>query len=92
MPRSDAGDVFVEVDVLGRDRHPVRHYAAGRVCAHPGCGAILSIYNADDECSLHHRDFSTDGAMRGPRRHGYGASHTSRTSRRPVTSASANAA
>jgi|GEM_PF-2003730 len=64
MP-SDAGDIFVEVDVPGRDRTPVRQYSAGRVCAHPGCGAILSIYNADDECSLHLRDFSSDHALRG---------------------------
>lgn len=26
----------------------------GRICAEPGCGVFLSIYNGTDCCSLHH--------------------------------------
>ncbi|MDA8039439.1 MAG: hypothetical protein M0Z69_09820 [Actinomycetota bacterium] len=61
---SDIGDIFVEVDIPGRDHARVRSYPRGRVCAHPGCGALLSIYNADDKCSLHMRGFATDRVKR----------------------------
>jgi hypothetical protein len=32
---------------------PSRIYTAGRVCAAPGCGTRLSIYNPLAYCSLH---------------------------------------
>ena len=31
----------------------VRSYQSGRVCSHPECGTILSIYNASKYCSMH---------------------------------------
>jgi hypothetical protein len=31
-----------------RKKHP-----AGRVCAEPGCGTVLSVYNETDRCGLH---------------------------------------
>lgn len=62
---TDIGDIFVEVDVPGRDHSRVRSYPRGRVCAHSGCKALLSIYNADDKCSLHMRGFATNRAKRG---------------------------
>jgi hypothetical protein len=61
----DLGDMYVEVDVPGRDRTPVRSYPTGRVCAYPGCGAVLSIYNSDDRCAVHQRVLA---AQRVPRR------------------------
>lgn len=61
----DLGDMYVEVDVPGRDRTPVRSYPTGRVCAYPGCGAVLSIYNSDDRCAVHQRVLAT---LRAPRR------------------------
>ena len=30
-----------------------RTYGAGRVCAVPGCGTLLSAYNPSDVCALH---------------------------------------
>jgi len=30
-----------------------RRYASGRVCAHEGCGARLSMYNSSSCCALH---------------------------------------
>lgn len=32
---------------------PVLTWPRGRVCAHEGCDAVLSMYNRDDCCSLH---------------------------------------
>lgn len=51
--RTDMGDVFIEVDVPGRDRERVATYPSGRVCGHDGCRVVLSIYNSDDFCSVH---------------------------------------
>lgn len=36
-----------------RPTYWLRPRVRGRVCAHPGCGTILSIYNPDDYCALH---------------------------------------
>jgi hypothetical protein len=34
------------------DRPPPR-FPPGRVCAEPGCGVYVSIYNASNYCSVH---------------------------------------
>ncbi len=31
-----------------------RTHARGRVCAAPGCATVLSVYNPDALCALHH--------------------------------------
>jgi hypothetical protein len=38
---------------------PSRRFAEGRVCAEPGCGTRLSIYNDGDYCYLHEPEAST---------------------------------
>ena len=37
----------------GSERISTRRPAKGRICAEPGCGTKLSIYNDGDHCSLH---------------------------------------
>ena len=32
---------------------PARTFPPGRVCSEPGCGTVLSIYNATTYCSSH---------------------------------------
>lgn len=32
---------------------PNRTYAKDRICAEPGCGARISMYNRNDHCWLH---------------------------------------
>ncbi len=39
---------------IGGSGH-VRAYQDGRICAHPECHTILSIYNATKYCTLHTR-------------------------------------
>jgi rubredoxin len=38
---------------LTDDSQFVRTYPRGRICAHPGCDTILSIYNAGQTCAQH---------------------------------------
>lgn len=45
----------------------------GRRCAHPGCNAILSIYNHGDQCQSHHAEGMGDS---GPNRLGGGSWNT----------------
>ena len=33
--------------------YPTRTYDGGRVCAHEGCGTVLSRYNPDAYCDVH---------------------------------------
>jgi len=41
-------------DAAGGSGHTSnRRTAKGRVCAEPGCGTKLSMYNDGDHCSLH---------------------------------------
>lgn len=37
----------------GGARRPSRAFPTGRVCASEGCGARLSIYNAESRCWIH---------------------------------------
>lgn len=39
----------------GRRSDRVRYYREGRVCSEPGCGTVLSIYNASSRCAVHQR-------------------------------------
>jgi len=41
------------LDYLTSRAEWVRTYPAGRVCAHPGCGARLSVYNPESFCAAH---------------------------------------
>ena len=56
----DGSDDAVVADRLSGGTHPVHRFAAGRVCAQPGCTTVLSIYNEDDRCAAH--DFAHVGA------------------------------
>ncbi|HEX2053680.1 MAG TPA: hypothetical protein VHJ78_08160 [Actinomycetota bacterium] len=38
---------------LGHSPRALRQFAAGRVCAEPGCTTTLSVYNGQDKCSIH---------------------------------------
>jgi endogenous inhibitor of DNA gyrase (YacG/DUF329 family) len=42
----------------------VRSYRGGRICAHAGCGTILSIYNPSKYCTVH-ASLGTGGRRRG---------------------------
>ena len=39
----------------GRRSDRVRQYHVGRVCAEPGCGTVLSMYNPSSRCAVHQR-------------------------------------
>lgn len=39
----------------GRKSDRVRIYRGGRVCEHPECSTILSIYNPSSRCAVHQR-------------------------------------
>ena len=39
----------------GRRSDRVRMYHEGRVCAEPGCGTVLSVYNPSSRCAVHQR-------------------------------------
>src|SRR5512141_1594997 len=39
----------------GRRSDRVRMYREGRVCAEPGCGTVLSVYNPSSRCAVHQR-------------------------------------
>ena len=43
-------------EMVGVGRHRVRASAPGRVCEHPGCIVVLSIYNRRDRCAAHDFD------------------------------------
>jgi hypothetical protein len=43
----------VEAELVGGSGRSVRTYGRGRVCPHPGCGAVLSMYNSGKRCALH---------------------------------------
>ena len=45
-------------EMVGSGRGRVRTASPGRVCAHPGCIVILSIYNRRERCAAH--DFDTN--------------------------------
>jgi len=54
-------------EMVGGPNHRARTFTPGRVCAHPGCPVVLSIYNSRDRCSAH--DFDTRlsrSAVHGP--------------------------
>jgi len=58
---SEVGAMYVEQDTIvgelvGGARRPVRSFGPGRVCADPGCDAVLSIYNSNDRCAAHDFD------------------------------------
>ena len=42
----------------------VRSYQSGRICAHPDCDTILSIYNPAKYCTVH-RSLAANGRRRG---------------------------
>ena len=42
-----------EVSFLRDEANWVRSHPAGRVCAHPGCSTVLSIYNPSRHCGAH---------------------------------------
>jgi hypothetical protein len=42
----------------------VRSYQSGRICFHPECGTILSIYNPSKYCSMH-AALAANGRRRG---------------------------
>jgi hypothetical protein len=62
-------DIFVEVDGLAGGHEKVKSFAGGRVCAEPGCGTILSIYNSADSCCRHGRVEPAPLVNRGERSH-----------------------
>ncbi|MGA2520654.1 MAG: hypothetical protein ABSG81_07535 [Acidimicrobiales bacterium] len=43
-------------EMMGIGGHRVHTSAPGRVCAHPGCIVVLSIYNSRTECVAHDFD------------------------------------
>ncbi len=43
-------------EMVGIGRHRVRASAPGRVCEHPGCIVVLSIYNSRHKCAGHDFD------------------------------------
>jgi len=45
-------------ELVGGSHRPARTFGTGRVCAHPGCIVVLSMYNSRDCCSAH--DFDPD--------------------------------
>jgi hypothetical protein len=47
-----SADESVGGDLIGARGGPQR-YGEGRVCALPGCGTLLSIYNAESFCAVH---------------------------------------
>ncbi|HTT87446.1 MAG TPA: hypothetical protein VMF60_08775 [Acidimicrobiales bacterium] len=51
--RNERGDHSIGATAFGGHGRPSRTFAAGRVCAEPGCETKLSIYNDDEYCSLH---------------------------------------
>lgn len=48
-----AQDRTAEMSYLTDSSQWVRRYPAGRVCAHPFCKTVLSIYNPDPVCGAH---------------------------------------
>ena len=47
---------YVLADPIGTEhgRRP-KTYGTHRVCATPGCGTVLSVYNCADRCAVHDR-------------------------------------
>ena len=39
---------------VGPRFHLARTWAHGRVCAEPNCGVVLSVYNPQPWCAVHH--------------------------------------
>lgn len=46
------GLILVVATPRGHDRPP-KQAAKGRVCSHPGCTTVLSVYNLGKYCSVH---------------------------------------
>lgn len=46
-------DGVVIVDRITSHATPPPLYPAGRVCIHPGCRTVLSVYNSGPACALH---------------------------------------
>ena len=47
------GDKTTQFGVPARGKGPGSRSARGRVCEEPGCGTILSTYNASPTCWMH---------------------------------------
>lgn len=60
------GDV-VGAELIGAHRRPPCPSPSGRVCAHPSCTTILSIYNEDTCCARHSFLHVDAGAVHNPR-------------------------
>ncbi|MFA5403250.1 MAG: hypothetical protein WC318_07140 [Candidatus Omnitrophota bacterium] len=49
----------ITMDLSAKEAMPVsfgrqvKTYLRGRVCQHPGCGTVLSIYNSGKYCGVH---------------------------------------
>jgi len=41
------------VHAVGTHARPSRTFPLGRVCEHPACATVLSVYNRSASCSLH---------------------------------------
>jgi len=52
MRQSGTYGTAIGAEMIGSQHRPVS-FASGRVCAVPGCGTRLSIYNSDPFCSIH---------------------------------------
>jgi|GEM_PF-1189589 hypothetical protein len=61
---------------------PPPRFAAGRICADPVCGTRLSVYNAEDYCSIHGQP--QPGAAEGRRRRRSRATRVATTAPEPT--------
>ena len=41
------------VRAIGANARPSRTFSAGRVCEHPACATVLSVYNRSASCWVH---------------------------------------
>lgn len=55
MAITDSYDAIGGV-IVGARRSRIKTFPSGRLCAHEGCGTVLSIYNTRKRCSLHDFD------------------------------------
>jgi len=59
-------DTAIGAERFNNHDRPPKRFAPGRLCAEPGCGARLSIYNEAMYCSLHVKgDVRVRGKKRG---------------------------